>query len=69
MVLELILKKQLSLEALKKAHAEYDIYTERHLTHVERDYLAVLNKTVLELNKWFTPKSGSKMLQIVEMEY
>ncbi len=38
-------------EALKKAHAEYDKYVERHLTQVEKDYLAVLNKTVLELNK------------------
>ena len=38
-------------EALKKAHAEYDKYVERHLTQVERDYLAVLNKTVLELTK------------------
>ena len=36
-------------EALKKAHAEYDKYMQKHLTRAEKDYLDVLNKEVNDL--------------------
>lgn len=36
-------------EALKKAHKEYEIYIEKHLTVAERDYLELLNKEINEL--------------------
>lgn len=38
-------------KALKKAHAEYDKYMQRHLTMAEQDYLEILNKEVEEIYK------------------
>lgn len=38
-------------QALKKAYEEYDKYMESHLTQAERDYLTILNKTALDLDK------------------
>ena len=38
-------------QALKKSHEEYDKYMESHLTQAERDYLTILNKTALDLDK------------------
>ena len=38
-------------QALKKAHAEYDKYMQKHLTTAEQDYLDVLNKEIEEIDK------------------
>ena len=37
-------------EALKKAHEEYDKYTKRHLTQVEKDYLEIMGEDIKKLN-------------------
>ena len=36
-------------EALKKAHAEYNKYMQRHLTRAEQDYLEILNKEIADI--------------------
>lgn len=36
-------------EALKKAHAEYDKYMQKHLTRAEKDYLEIMNIELKEL--------------------
>ena len=36
-------------EALKKAHAEYDKYMQKHLTRAEKDYLKIMNIELKEL--------------------
>ena len=38
-------------EALKKAHAEYDKYMQKHLTRAEKDYLEIMNIELKELEK------------------
>ena len=38
-------------EALEKAHKEYDKYMQKHLTTAEQDYLEMLNKEALEIDK------------------
>ena len=38
-------------EALEKAHKEYDKYMKKHLTTAEQDYLEMLNKEALEIDK------------------
>lgn len=38
-------------QALEKAHKEYDKYMKMHLTQAEKDYLEVLNKKVIDLEK------------------
>ena len=38
-------------EALKKAHAEYDKYMQKHLTRAEKDYLEIMNIEVKEIEK------------------
>lgn len=38
-------------QALKKAHEEYDKYMQTHLTIAEQDYLDVLNKKIVEIEK------------------
>ncbi len=38
-------------KALKKAHAEYDKYMQKHLTEAEQDYLEILNKKIEDINK------------------
>ena len=36
-------------EALKKAHAEYAKYMQKHLTRAEQDYLEILNKEITDI--------------------
>ena len=36
-------------DALKKAHAEYDKYMQKHLTRAEHDYLTILNREIAEI--------------------
>ena len=38
-------------KALEKAHKEYDIYMQKHLTTAEQDYLEMLNKEVVKIDK------------------
>ena len=38
-------------KALEKAHREYDKYMQKHLTTAEQDYLEMLNREVLEIDK------------------
>lgn len=38
-------------EALEKAHKEYDKYMQKHLTTAEQDYLEMLSKEALEIDK------------------
>ena len=38
-------------KALEKAHKEYDKYMQKHLTTAEKDYLEMLSKEALEIDK------------------
>ncbi len=38
-------------KALEKAHKEYDKYMKKHLTTAEQDYLDMLNKEIVEIDK------------------